>query len=141
VERIFVDVGLILLIKMNFIRFCAQHVFIHVVLDLFFHFGAERFYDFRGGAENEGIRRDDHALGDHGIGADDAVFSNLCVVEDGGVHANEDVVGEGGSVDDCGVTDYAVGPNGTGRSGVGMNHCIVLDIGSFADANGVGIAS
>ncbi len=48
---------------------------------------------------------------------------------------------EGGSVDDCGVTDYAVGPNGTGSSGVCMNHCIVLNICSFTDANGVGIAS
>jgi len=57
------------------------------------------------------------------------------------VHANEDVVGEDGSVDDCGVADYAVGPNGTGRSGVGMNHCVVLDIGSFADADCIGIAS
>jgi hypothetical protein len=57
------------------------------------------------------------------------------------VHANQDVVGDGGSMNDCGVADYAVGPNGTGRSGVGMNHCIVLDIGSFTDANGIGIAS
>ncbi len=65
---------------MQFIRFCAQHVFIHVILDLSFHFGAERFYDFGGGAENEGIRGDDHALGDHGVGADDAIFSNLGVV-------------------------------------------------------------
>jgi len=50
-------------------------------------------------------------------------------------------VGDGGSMDDCGVTDYAVGPNNAGRSGIGMNHCIVLDIGSFTDANGIGIAS
>ena len=57
------------------------------------------------------------------------------------MHADEDVVGDGGSMNDCGVTDNAVGPNGTGRSGVGMNHSIVLDIGSFTDANGVGIAS
>ena len=57
------------------------------------------------------------------------------------MHADKDVVREGGSVDDCGVTDYAVGTYGTGRSGIGMNHCIVLNIGSFTDANGVGIAS
>ena len=50
-------------------------------------------------------------------------------------------MGEGGSVNDCGVADNAVWANGTGRSGVGMNHCIVLDIGSFTDANGIGIAS
>ena len=77
---------------MQFICFCAKHVFIHVVLDLFFHFGTERFHDFGRGAENEGIRRDDHALGDHCVGADDAIFSNLCVVEDGGMHADKDVV-------------------------------------------------
>ena len=57
------------------------------------------------------------------------------------MHADKDVVREGGSVDDCGVTDYAVGANGTRRSGVGMNHYIVLNIGSFADANCIGIAS
>lgn len=57
------------------------------------------------------------------------------------MHANEDVVREGGTVDDCGVADDTVGANGTRRSGVGMNHCIVLDIGSFTNANGVGIAS
>lgn len=57
------------------------------------------------------------------------------------MHANKDVVREGGTVDDCGVADDTVGANGTRRSGVGMNHCIVLDIGSFTNANGVGIAS
>ena len=66
--------------KMQFIRFCPQHIFVHVILDLSFHFGAERFYDFCGSAENEGIRGDDHALGDHGVGADDAIFSDLGVV-------------------------------------------------------------
>lgn len=50
-------------------------------------------------------------------------------------------MGDGGSMNDCGVADYAVGPNGTGCSGVGVNHCIVLDIGSFTDANCIGIAS
>lgn len=65
---------------MQFIRFCAQHIFIHVVLDLSFHFGAQRFYDFGGGAENERIWRDDHTLGDHSVGADDAIFSDLGVV-------------------------------------------------------------
>lgn len=57
------------------------------------------------------------------------------------MHANEDVVREGGSVNDRGVADNAVWANGTGRSGVGMNHSIVLDIGSFTDANCIGIAS
>ena len=57
------------------------------------------------------------------------------------MHADKDVVREVGSVDDCGLADNAVGANGTRRSGVGMNHCIVLDIGSFADANCIGIAS
>lgn len=126
---------------MQFIRFCAQHIFIDVVLDLFFHFGAERFYDFSGGAENEGIGRDNHALGDHGVGADDAVFSNLGVVKDGGMHADKDMVREGGSVNDCGVTDNTVGANVTRRSGVGVDYDVVLYVGSFADANGVGIAS
>lgn len=42
------------------------------------------------------------------------------------MHANKDVVREGGTVDDCGVADDTVGANGTRRSGVGMNHCIVL---------------
>lgn len=48
---------------------------------------------------------------------------------------------EGGSVDDCGVTDNTVGANGTRRSRVGVDYDVVLDVGSFADANGVGIAS
>ena len=44
-------------------------------------------------------------------------------------------------MDDCGVADNTVGANGARRSGVGMNHCVVLNIGSFTDANGIGIAS
>jgi len=126
---------------MNFICFCAKHIFINVVLDLLFYFGTERFYDFCGGAKNERIGRDDHALGHHGVGADDAIFSNLGVVEYGGMHANEDMVGEGGSVDDSGVTDYTIRANGTRRSGVGVDYGVVLDVGSFADTNCIGIAS
>lgn len=66
--------------EMQFICFGAQHIFIYVVLDLVFYFGAEGFHDFGWGSKNEGIRGDDHALGNHGVGADDAIFSDLGVV-------------------------------------------------------------
>ena len=77
---------------MFFVGFSAKDVFVHVVLDLVFNFRTQGFDHFGGGAQHEGIGRNDHALGYHGVGADDAVFADLGVIEDGGMHANQHVV-------------------------------------------------
>ena len=71
--------------KELFIGFGPQNVFIYIVLDLGFHFRTEGFNHFCGGSQNQGIGWDDHALGYHRVGADDAVFADLGVVEYGGV--------------------------------------------------------
>lgn len=78
--------------KVFFVGSSAQNVFVYVVLDLGFHFGPQCFYYFGGGAQDQGIGWDDHALGHHGVGTDDAVFAYLGMVEHGGMHSNQDVV-------------------------------------------------
>ena len=126
--------------KELFIGFGPQNVFIYIVLDLGFHFRTEGFNHFCGGSQNQGIGWDDHALGYHRVGADDAVLADLGVVEYGGVHANEYMVRKGCAVNDGCMSDYAVITNIAGCARIGMNDRIVLDVGSSAHGDGVGIA-
>lgn len=127
--------------KVFFIDFGAQNILIYIVLNLAFDLWSHRFYYFGGGAQHQGIRRDNHALRNHGVGADDAVFADLGVVKDGGMHANQYVVGEGSSMHDGGMADYAIRPDGTRCTGIGMDDGIVLDVCACAHGDGVGIAA
>jgi len=101
--------------------------------------GIEGTADRGGSADDEGAGRDDHALGDEGIGADDGAGADLRAIEDGGAHADEDLVIDGAGVEDGGVAAGDVLADVDAEVIREMDHAGVLDIRAWADADFVEI--
>ena len=95
--------------------------------------------NLRGYPRHQGTRRDMHPLEYDGARCDQRASSDHSVVENCCVHSDKAVVLNNASVHDCTVADRHPVPDCAWGIRIGVEHCVVLDVGFSSNADGRGV--
>src|SRR4030095_13039420 len=86
-------------------------------------------------AHDDGVGRNERAVGNETVPGDDRIFADHDAFHDGGADADQAVVADAATVQDDAVRDRAIVADDGGMPIADVHHHVILEIGETADAH------